>query len=149
MYKLGLLEESRLSYSNLKNRGRSRSLDEDECAFTKTVFQRGRINKSSQRKQILRETRKAFTLDDDTLINTNGIPGPELTNNFSINSLRKKDSQDIDEDLEDDEDELDGKLLKNLKTTIRYVSKNFLAYFEVLILQSTRPFFILKCMYVF
>ena len=120
MYKLGLLEESRISYSNLKNRGRSRSLDEDECVFTKTVFQRGRINKSSQRKQILRETRKAFTLDDDTLINTNGIPGPELTNNFSINSLRKKDSQDIDEDLEDDEDELDGKLLKNLKTTIRY-----------------------------
>ena len=124
MYKLGLLEESRISYSNLKNRGRSRSLDEDECVFTKTVFQRGRINNKSshlQRKQILRETRKAFTLDDDTLINTNGIPGPELTNNFSINSLRKKDSQDIDEDLEDDEDELDGKLLKNLKTTIRYV----------------------------
>ena len=73
MYKLGLLEESRISYSNLKNRGRSRSLDEDECVFTKTVFQRGRINNKSshlQRKQILRETRKAFTLDDE-LINNN------------------------------------------------------------------------------
>ena len=106
-----------------KNRGRSRSLDEDECAFTKTVFQRGQRNfKSSQRKQILRETRKAFTLDDDTCEFTNGISGPEgLTNlSNSLKNYRKKDSQDIDEDLEDLEDELDGKLLKNLKTTIRY-----------------------------
>ena len=125
MYKLGLLEESRISYSNLKNRGRSRSLDEDECVFTKTVFQRGRINNKSshlQRKQILRETRKAFTLDDELINNnTNGIPGPELSNSLLLRH-KKDDSQDIiDDDLEDLEDDLDGKLLKNLKTTIRYL----------------------------
>ena len=58
MYKLGLLEES-IPPVNMNVRGRSRSLDLDDCCFSKTKFQTGR---RKTRAPHLRESRRAFTL---------------------------------------------------------------------------------------
>ena len=103
------------------SRGRSRSLDEGDCAFSKTKYQSGRNRRTKA--PTLRETRRAFTLDDaDSLFKNTTLQGPDLSTTKLRRDKSKNDNEEDEDDLDDeiDEDLVDehGTVLKNLKSTI-------------------------------